>query len=149
LFTKFKKLLLLIPLGVIILLIIPRFTTQLALEKRLNQYQQPVVSDNLTQWIEELEEYECKNCPIGFSKIDKNGLRSFSCLQFQLPTFKQYYKKYYPEVVKNMEEEDWLNQIYDCDVQKELTYLMLKDNWSDWKHWNWSITVRGLSKPPK
>ena len=148
-FTKFKKLLLLIPLGVIILLIIPRFTTQLALEKRLNQYQQPVVSDNLTQWIEELEEYECKNCPIGFSKIDKNGLRSFSCLQFQLPTFKQYYKKYYPEVVKNMEEEDWLNQIYDCDVQKELTYLMLKDNWSDWKHWNWSITVRGLSKPPK
>jgi hypothetical protein len=118
-------------------------------EINLFHYEYQIASDDLTKWIDELEKYECRNCPVGYSRIDSNNLRSFSCLQFQLPTFKQYYKKYYPESVKNMEEEDWLNQIYDCDMQKELTYKMLNDKWGNWTHWKYSILVRGLEKPPK
>ena len=133
---------------VVSLIIDKKFPTPLAMETSPYLYQYPKPSDNLTQWIDKLEKKECRNCPVGFSKIDNNGLRSYGCLQFQLPTFKQYYTKYYPEVVKNMEEEDWLNQIYDCDIQKELTYKMLKDKWGNWTHWKYSILVRGLSKPP-
>ena len=89
---------------VVSLIIDKKFPTPLAMETSPYLYQYPKPSDNLTQWIDKLEKKECRNCPVGFSKIDNNGLRSYGCLQFQLPTFKQYYTKYYPEVVKNMEE---------------------------------------------
>ena len=133
---------------VVSLIIDKKFPTPLAMETSPYLYQYPKPSDNLTQWIDKLEEKECRNCPVGFSKIDRNGLRSYGCLQFQLPTFKQYFIRYYPEAAKNMEKTDWENQIYDCDLQKELAYKMLKDDYGNWKHWNWSITIRGLEKPP-
>lgn len=105
-------------------------------------YQRP--SDNLTKWLDKLETYE--NCPIE-GMVDKNGKKSYSCLCFQLETFQRYFKKYYPQA-KDIEEQEWLNLISDCELQKDIAYKMISANHSNWKNWYWSIAKRGLEKPP-
>lgn len=122
--------------------------TQLTNETSLYLYQYQIASDDLLEWIDELEKYECRDCPLGYKRIDDNGKFSYGCLQFQMPTFKRYSTKYYPEAVKNIEEADWENRIYDCEIQKNLTYKMIEDDWYNWNHWKYSILVRGLNKPP-
>jgi len=116
--------------------------------KPINPTQQPIqpAKDALEQWIDKLATYE--QCPAE-GIIDFNHQKSYSCLCFQMPTFKQYFSKYYPEAAKQMEQSDWLNQISDCQLQKELAYRMIQDNYANWKHWAYSITVRKLEKPPK
>ena len=148
-FTKFRKALLLMLLGATsgLAIIIPwNSSTRLATETSLNLYQYQKPSDNLAQWIDKLEEYECKDCPIGFSRIDSNGLRSYGCLQFQKDTFLLNLKKYYPETYNNIQGNEWQNLIYDCDFQKQLAYKMIKDNPEN--IWHWALSVkRGLGKP--
>jgi hypothetical protein len=125
-----------------------KISTRPSTETNLNLYQYQKDSNNLTKWIDQLEEYECRDCPIDYKKIDWNGLLSYGCLQYQMGTFQEQMFKYYG-IKKGMETVDWENLIYDCDLQKKLTYKMLKNNWSNWKHWKYSIVVRGLETPPK
>ncbi len=65
--------------------------------------------------------------------VDTNGWHSYSCLQFQFPTFKQYSKTYgiFPEA----EDADLMHLIGDCQTQKDLAYLMIKNDSKNWSHW--------------
>jgi len=150
LITKLKRLSLLVLLGVIVCMIFAsrEAPTQLTNEVRPYLCQYQIASNDLTKWIDELEEYECRDCPLGFKRIDDNGEFSYGCLQFQMPTFKQYFTEYYPEAVNDVEGADWENWIHSCEMQKKLTYKMIEDDWDNWEHWKHSILVRGLSKPP-
>jgi len=108
--------------------------------------EQPPRNEELLNWIDKLEEYECRNCPVGFKKVDKNGLFSYSCLQFQKETFVRNLKKFYPETYENLEVGEWQNLIYDCDFQKELAYKMIESDKDLAWHWKTSIK-RGLGLP--
>lgn len=103
------------------------------------------VNNDLWQWIEKLEEYECKGCPPNFKLIDRNGKFSYSCLQFQERTFRHYIRKY--NLIPYAEENEVLNFIYDCDLQKFLAYLIIEDNPNKYIYWITSVK-RGLGKPP-
>jgi hypothetical protein len=65
--------------------------------------------------------------------LDTNGWYSHGCLQFQVPTFKQYCERYgiFPEA----EYEDYINLIGDCQIQKDLAYDMIKEDPKNWGHW--------------
>jgi len=102
--------------------------------------------EKILKWIDKLEEYECRNCPAGFGKVDRNGLFSYSCLQFQKETFMRYLKKFYPETYQDLEGDEWQNLIYDCDFQKELAYQIIENNPDAVWHWKTSIK-RGLGLP--
>lgn len=108
--------------------------------------EQQLRNEELLNWLNELEEYECRNCPVGFRRVDRNGLFSYSCLQFQKETFMINLKKFYPETYKSLEGEEWQNLIYDCDFQKELAYKMIEHNKDLVWHWQTSIE-RGLGLP--
>jgi|GEM_PF-5314088 len=99
--------------------------------------------DALHLWLDKLETYE-KCPPEGI--IDNNNKRSYSCLCFQMETFQRYFIKYYGKT--DIEKNEWLNLISDCELQKEIAYKMIKESWNNWKHWSWSIVNRGLAKPP-
>jgi len=65
--------------------------------------------------------------------LDTNGWYSHGCLQFQYPTFKQYCKRY--GILPGAEDEELLNVIGDCAVQKELAYHMISESPDNWAHW--------------
>lgn len=124
-----------------------RITQESHLTNDISPYveqEQEETLDNLTKWINELELYECRDCPIGYKRIDTNGYYSYGCLQFQMATFKEYANKFYS--LENLEETDWQNIISNCDFQKELAYKMIEEN----SHavWRWKTSIeRGLGLP--
>jgi len=124
-----------------------KVSTPLATETHPDQQDHPAMSQNLINWINELELYECRNCPVDYKRIDNNGYYSYGCLQFQKGTFLENLKKFYPEIYANLEDEEWKDFVYDCDFQKELAYKMIEDDYNKWKCWKVSIG-RGLNKPP-
>ena len=98
----------------------------------------------INHWLEKLIalESEGKN---NAKVLDRNGLHSFGCLQFQMPTFQEYGLKY----KLFSEDDDLSNLIYDCDLQKKMAKQMIKENPENWKKWYTSVVVRGLGFPPK
>ena len=98
----------------------------------------------LFEWIEKLETYE--NCPAE-GIIDCNGKKSYSALCWQMHSFKEYTLKYIP-ISKEWEEADWLNNIADKEFQKELAYLVLKDNPAKAKNlWYTTVIKKGFGLP--
>lgn len=67
--------------------------------------------------------------------LDRNGLKSHSCLQFQIPTFEEQTAKY-----------GLAGNIMDCAFQKQLARKMLESDPKSWRHWLGS--TRKLGKPP-
>lgn len=102
--------------------------------------------DSLDSWLDQLAELESHNR--GDLKIlDHNNLYSYGCLQFQMPTFKEYVRKY--DLLPNTEDSELENVIYDCSFQKTLARKMILDNPSNWQHWYLSVSEKGLGIPPK
>lgn len=96
-------------------------------------------------YINKLAVYECRGCPSDFSKIDTDGERVYSCLQFKKSTFTEQVIKF--DLLPEAEESDIMNMIYDCDFQKYLAKLMLEENPEF--IWRWATSVkRGLGLPP-
>ncbi len=121
------------------------------LSNDINSYvceEQEQTSDNLTEWIDRLEQYECRNCPVGYNRIDVNGELSYGCLQFQMATFKEQVNLLYEVDTSNFEQADWENLIYSCDFQKRLAYKMIEYDCDNWQHWRTSVAKRGLGVPP-
>jgi len=118
-----------------------QFTTDIHPNEQWQRKQNP-----LQTWLNELEKYECNNCPIDYKRIDNNGFYSYGCLQFQKQTFLENLKKFYPETYKSIEKEEWQNLIWDCQFQKKLAYKMLEANSGAWRNWARSVS-RGLDKP--
>ncbi len=77
--------------------------------------------------------------------LDVNGHYSYGCLQFQEWTFKNYGKKY--GILKNT--ADWENQIYDCNLQKQIAKRMIEDDYILWQSWYTSVVIRDLGLPPR
>jgi len=112
------------------------------------QWQQVQNLNPLENWLNELEKYECNDCPVDYKRIDNNGLYSYGCLQFQKNTFMINLKKFYPETYKSIEKDEWQNLVYDCQFQKDLAYRMIYHDSTEWHHWTVSVK-RGLGMPPK
>lgn len=72
--------------------------------------------------------------------LDSNGKYSYSCLMFQMGTWTAQGEKYN---VTTTEEN-----IMDCKLQKQLAFLMIKDNPNNWRHWYNTVTKLGLGLPP-
>lgn len=102
--------------------------------------------DKLDRWIDRLaSEYECQGCPPRYRRIDSNGLYSYGCLQFQERTFVNAVKIY--SLLPDAEPGEYLNQIYDCDFQKEVARAMLLHELDACYHWQTSV-LRGAGAPP-
>ena len=99
--------------------------------------------DEIDLYINKLADYECRNCPVDFRIVDVNGYYSYSCLQFQKRTFVHYAKRLLPEI----EEKEYDNLIYNCDIQKKLAKQMLLEDPENIWHWANSVK-RGLGLPP-
>src|SRR3990167_1384493 len=104
-----------------------------------------VESDPLTDYINELAVYECRNCPPKYDRVDSNGELSYSCLQFQERTFREQVAKY--DMLPDIEPHEIMNLFYDCSFQKKLAVMMLQENPKF--IWRWKTSVlRGLGLPP-
>ena len=144
-FTKIILVSLLVFLGVFSFESLPSDSVSYPANNICPYVDQQLIQENriISKWIDNLEEYECKNCPVGYSRIDSNNKISYGCLQFQMATFKQFFTRYFPDVAENMNESDWENQIHDCFMQKKVAYKMLEEDTDRWTHWRTS-TERGL-----
>ncbi len=74
--------------------------------------------------------------------LDTNNKHSFSCLQFQMSTFKQYVKRY--NLLPEAEDHEIENMIMDCDFQKLVAYKMLEENPNNILHWRTSARKLNL-----
>lgn len=99
----------------------------------------------IKNWIDKLEWYESQNNE-DIIIIDTNGKKSFGCLQFQKETFIRQVKKY--NILPKAEEQEIMNLILDCKLQKKLAFEMIKHNPDNWKHWRTSVVKKKLGKPP-
>lgn len=102
----------------------------------------PEVVTHTKAWLDRLEGFECKDCGPRYRVLDTNNRYSYSCLQFQLDTFKEQALKY-GILTGNFEEE-----IYDCQVQKTVALAMILDDRNNARHWHTSVFTRGLGLPP-
>ena len=102
----------------------------------------------LRNWIEKLEEYESSivEDKDNYKRVDVNGYYSYSCMQFQLYTFWGYYEEWKEMKVTEKEAREL---IANCERQKRLAVWMIKDDYSNWTHWRYSVEKRGLGYPPK
>lgn len=107
------------------------------------QIEKAEYSKQLKVWIDKLAHIESGgNADIVV--LDSNNLYSYSCMQFQMATFKNYVKRY--NLLPNAEDAEIENFIMDCDFQKQLAKEMIMENRDNWKHWYNSTKIIGL--PP-
>jgi hypothetical protein len=119
------------------------------IEDQNNRYHtEEAEKDALDIWIDRLAEFECKNCPDNFRHLDKNNRYSYSCLQFQEDTFRAEIRRY--KLLPFAEDEELMNFIYDCPLQKSLArYMILAEgSRAARSHWLTSVIIRGLGDPP-
>ena len=95
------------------------------------------------EWIDQLAEAESGNDP-ELKILDTNRKYSYGCLQFQLSTFRQYSREYslFKDSAVNLRKE-----IYNCESQRKLAALMIRDDYENWRHWR--NTVKKIGKPPR
>ena len=79
--------------------------------------------------------------------LDHNNQYSYGCLQFQMATFRSYVRKY--KLLSNTEDAELENMIYDCEFQKTLARKMIEDDYSNWRNWYTSVSIRNLGLPPR
>jgi len=102
----------------------------------------------LKNWIEGLVIYESNNRH-EMKILDVNGEYSYSCLQFQIPTFLHFAK--HPDFgvfATSTPDSEVLSEIYNCNIQKEIAFRMIKDNYNSWKNWFTSVITRDYGLPP-
>lgn len=88
------------------------------------------------QWLDKLENQESGG-KVDIEVLDTNGEYSRGCLQFQDATFNTYSQRFGVGGV-------W----EDCVFQRKLARLMIDDSYSNWRHWQNSVLVYGVGKPP-
>jgi hypothetical protein len=112
------------------------------------EIQKPIqqAPDDLDAWVNKLAaEFECVGCRPLYRRIDSNGKYSYGCLQFQERTFTDSVKRY--GLLPEAEDQEILNQIYDCDFQKQVARQMLLHEVDGCMHWKTSV-LRGAGAPP-
>lgn len=86
-------------------------------------------------WVNELVEYE-SNGNENVVIVDSNGKLSSGCLQFQQATFDSMIKKYGLE-----------GDIMDCELQKQIAFNLMMEDYKNARHWYTSVYKRGLGLP--
>lgn len=86
-------------------------------------------------WVEELVLYE-SNGNEDVVIVDSNGKLSSGCLQYQQATFDSMLKEF------NLEGD-----IMDCELQKQITFLLMMEDYKNARHWYTSVYKRGLGLP--
>jgi hypothetical protein len=76
---------------------------------------------------------------------DRDGQLYYGCLQFHAKTFRVYVKRFHL-LPKNSRAET-MKRIYDCDFQKRLAAMMIREDPDNWKHWRWTVEKR-IGMPP-
>lgn len=107
---------------------------------------QEASTSSIEIWVRGLVRYECEGCPPNYRRVDTNGYYSYGCLQFQRRTFITEAKRF--DLLPDAEEAELMNHIYSCDFQQLLAKKMIERNYGDWRHWFYSVIVRGYGKPP-
>ncbi len=100
-------------------------------------------------WIGALQWGESNGIKTALNPKDRNGKRSVGCYQFQDDTFRLYVEKYQLLDIKNLDESDWLNWIWDCDLQTEIVKRMLGDNDVNWRNEFPDVIRNKIGLPPK
>lgn len=103
--------------------------------------------DPLDAWIEKLAIKESDNRE-NIKILDVNGQYSYSCLQFQMPTFRAFFPLLDPLDRSKLSSTGWEKRIMSCDTQKKIAKAMIKSNPNAWRHWWTSVKKRGLGLPP-
>ncbi|TSC60193.1 MAG: hypothetical protein LiPW15_71 [Parcubacteria group bacterium LiPW_15] len=102
--------------------------------------------DAMDSWLQKLAHKESEGRE-HIKILDHNNQYSYGCLQFQMATFRSYIRKY--DLLENTEDAELENMIYDCDFQKVLARKMIEDDYSNWRNWYTSVSVRNLGLPPR
>jgi hypothetical protein len=101
---------------------------------------------SLDVWINKLAEAESGN-RARIKILDVNGRYSYGCLQFQMATFKAYSTRYGlvdPDAITS-----WDEQIYNCQLQKQIAKRMIQEKPSNWRHWGYTVLHKGTGLPPE
>jgi hypothetical protein len=98
-------------------------------------------NSTLAEWLEVLADEESGN-RAHIKVLDVNGRYSYGCLQFQMATWIGMGKAYGIGTTPE--------NIYDCQLQKHLAFVMISDRYANWRHWGWTVTkVGGAGYPPQ
>lgn len=100
--------------------------------------------NKLDAWIDGLIKKE-SNGRNGLITLDVNGHYSYGCLQFQMPTFIAYGRKY---GVITGEESNLDTLVMNCNIQKAIAKKMILDDAANWRHWYTSVALKNLGLPP-
>lgn len=101
--------------------------------------------DDLEIYLDNLQQYECRNCPDNFDKIDNDGVAVYGVYQFKESTFREQVRKF--NLLPNAEYGEIMNMIYDTSFQRKLVRMMLEENPRLISRWKVSVK-RGLGLPP-
>ena len=102
--------------------------------------------DAMDAWLQKLIQKESEGRE-HIKILDHNNQYSYGCLQFQMATFRSYIRKY--KLLANTEDAERENMIYDCEFQQVLARKMIEDDYSNWRNWYTSVSVRNLGLPPR
>jgi hypothetical protein len=100
--------------------------------------------DKLDAWLDGLITRE-SNGRTDLKILDVNGHYSYGCLQFQMPTFIAYGRKY---GVISGNEDNLGTLIMSCSLQRNIAKKMILDNSANWRHWYTSVAIKNLGLPP-
>lgn len=101
-------------------------------------------STKLDAWIDGLIQKESSG-KTNIKILDTNNRYSYGCLQFQMPTFIAYGKKY---GIISGTEANLESLIMSCSLQRAIAKKMILDDSDNWRHWYHSVYTRGLGLPP-
>lgn len=88
--------------------------------------------NKILQKMEDLALCESSNNPLALNPDDK-GTPSYGLFQYKETTWKRYIKQY--NLLPEAEEHEYMNFIYDEELQRKLTFLILKNEKDGWRHW--------------
>lgn len=92
----------------------------------------------LSEWLELLAQKESGNTA-HIRVLDVNNKYSYGCLQFQMGTWIGMGKTYGVATTPD--------NIYDCQLQKNLAYLMISESYENWRHWGYTVRTK-MTLPP-
>lgn len=83
--------------------------------------------DPIKEKIALLKKCESGGNPNALNPIDLDGTPSYGCFQFKISTWKNYVIKYNLFNWKELEEADWFNTMWSCDLQEIVVEKMFFD----------------------
>lgn len=100
--------------------------------------------DTLEIWLDKLAFAESGN-RARLVHRDRDGQLYYGCLQFHAKTFRTYARRFH--LLRQNSRAEMMKRIYDCDFQKHLAALMIRNDPDNWKHWRRTVE-KVVGMPP-